>query len=558
MAATRGDGSTDVPVSVAELCRRLGSAPPTADSVSSGAAPVLVGDLLRREGRPLVRAEVPAARVAPSPEPEPDADQPVVPTPRSRGDACRTALGAGGLVVAGSVLGAALLAAAGIGGPLPFGQGGDDGVGQFQGEGTLVKPGTAYGSVRGRDVVARSGLLRAIAYYSPFGSATGAATGAGARAAAVVPGAGAAGPVQALAPTGAAAPVGPATSVVTPVVGGVTQAAAPAVGSLAQAANPVVAAVVAPAAPLANGVATAVTPVAELADTITAPALESATPAIEAVTPLVNTAAPAVGPVLAATESMIQPVLAVTGPAVAPALGAAGSVLDLADPLLPSLPGGLTDPVVADDLPAAPGSVAQAATGNAVSTVRDAAAGTTSAVQGATDAARPVLPVLAAGTARQVVARAESPVVDPPTLPIPIVPSLETSSPEPAAVDAAGVLTTIVPLQETGSPEPAADTTLPTRVLPSPGIDAQAAETAEGLTTLRTTAQAEPPTEPLRIVAPLDDPEPSAEPRSAPLRIVGPETSEGARAVSKPDAPAPRRIPAADALTDKASALLGR
>ena len=95
-----------------------------------------------------------------------------MPTPRSRGDACRTALGAGGLVVAGSVLGAALLAAAGVGGPLPFGQGGDDPAGQFQGEGTLVKPGTAYGSVRGRDVVARSGLLRAIAYYTPFGSTT--------------------------------------------------------------------------------------------------------------------------------------------------------------------------------------------------------------------------------------------------------------------------------------------------------------------------------------------------------------------------------------------------
>ena len=116
-----------------------------------------------------------------------------MPTPRSRGDACRTALGAGGLVVAGSVLGAALLAAAGVGGPLPFGQGGDDGAGQFQGEGTLVKPGTAYGSVRGRDVVARSGLLRAIAYYTPFGSTTDAAAGPGARAtgpAAVVPVAG--------------------------------------------------------------------------------------------------------------------------------------------------------------------------------------------------------------------------------------------------------------------------------------------------------------------------------------------------------------------------------
>ena len=216
MAATRGDGSTDVPVSVAELCRRLGSAPATADSVSTGATPVLVGDLLRREGRPPVRADVPAARVAPlRPEPEPDEDQPVVPTPRSRGDACRTALGAGGLVVAGSVLGAALLAAAGVGGPLPFGQGGDDGAGQFQGEGTLVKPGTAYGSVRGRDVVARSGLLRAIAYYTPFGSTPpapadragrprGSCLGAGRRA-----GAGRCRGRQALAPAGAAVPAGP-------------------------------------------------------------------------------------------------------------------------------------------------------------------------------------------------------------------------------------------------------------------------------------------------------------------------------------------------------------
>ena len=218
MAATRGDGSTDGPVSVAELCRRLGSAPATTDSVSSSAAPVLVGDLLRREGRPPVRAEVPAARVAPSSEPEPDEDQPVVPTPRSRGDACKTALGAGGLVVAGSVLGAALLAAAGVGGPLPFGQGGDDAAGQFQGEGTLVKPGTAYGSVRGRDVVARSGLLRAIAYYAPFGPSTDTAAGPGARAkgpAAVVPVSGPGEADSGPRPAGAAVPAGSAPGVAT-------------------------------------------------------------------------------------------------------------------------------------------------------------------------------------------------------------------------------------------------------------------------------------------------------------------------------------------------------
>ena len=547
-------------MSVAELCRRLGSAPATADSVSTGATPVLVGDLLRREGCPPVRAEVPAARVAPSPEPEPDEDQPVVPTPRSRGDACKTALGAGGLVVAGSVLGAALLAAAGVGGPLPFGQGGDDAAGQFQGEGTLVKPGTAYGSVRGRDVVARSGLFRAIAYYTPFGPSTGAATGAGAHVAASVPGTRLAGPVQGIPPAGVAMAVSPAGGIVTPVVNGMTQTA---VGSLGQAANPIVATVVTPAAPLVNGVTTAVTPVADLVGTVIAPALEPMTPVVEAATPLVNAAVPAVGPVVAATESVIQPVLTVTGPAVAPALGAVGSVLDLAAPLLPSLPtlpGELTDPVVSGDLPASPGSFGQATTGNAVSAVGDAAAGTTSAVQGATDTADEVLPVAPVATASRVVARAQTSLVDPPTLRLPIVAPQATSSAEQAAADATGVLTKVVPVQATGSPERAATDapSLPTRVLPAPDVDTQAAETIETLTTPRTTAQAEPPTEPLRIVAPLDDPEPSAEPRTTPLRIVGPETSEDTRAESTPDAPAPRRIPAADTLTDKAGALLGR
>ncbi len=252
MAATRGDGSTDGPVSVAELCRRLGSAPATTDSVSSATAPVLVGDLLRREGRPPVCAEVPAARVAPSSEPEPGEDQPVVPTPRSRGDACKTALGAGGLVVAGSVLGAALLAAAGVGGPLPFGQGGDDAAGQFQGEGTLVKPGTAYGSVRGRDVVARSGLLRAIAFYAPFGPTTYTAAGPGARAtgtAAVVPVAGPARLTQALAPAGAAATAGPTPGIATQVVGGATQTTGTVLGGVTGPAGSVLGGVTGPAAP---------------------------------------------------------------------------------------------------------------------------------------------------------------------------------------------------------------------------------------------------------------------------------------------------------------------
>ena len=233
--------------------------------------------------------------------------------------------------------------------------------------------------------------------------------------------------------------------------------------------------------PLANDVATAVTPVADRAGTLIAPALKPMTPMVEAATPLVNAAAPAVGPVVAATESVIQPVLAVTGPAVAPALGAAGSVLDLADPLLTSLPGELTDPVVAGDLPAVPGSFAQAATGNAVSAVRDAAGVTTTVVQGATDTADEVLPVAPVATASRVVARAQTSLVDPPTLPLPIVAPQATSATEQAAADAAGVLTKVVPVQVTGSRKRAATDapTLPTRLLPTPDVDTRAAETTE-------------------------------------------------------------------------------
>jgi hypothetical protein len=274
------------------------------------------------------------------------------------------------------------------------------------------------------------------------------------------------------------------------------------------------------------------------------------------IAPLVNTAAP----VVAGTEAVIKPVVAVAGPAVAPALNAVGPVLAFADPLLPSLQG-FTDPVVdraragADDLPAVPGSFTQAATGNAVSTVQDAAGVTTTVVQGATDTADEVLPVAPVATASRVVARAQTSLVDPPTLPLPIVAAQATSATEQAAADAAEVLTKVVPVQVTGSSKRAATDapTRPKRLLSTPDVETQAAETTERLTT----AQAEPPTEPLRIVAPLDDPEPSAEPRTAPLRIVGPETSEDTRAERKPDAPAPR-IPAADALTDKAGALLGR
>jgi len=294
-----------------------------------------------------------------------------------------------------------------------------------------------------------------------------------------------------------------------------------------------------------------VAPVAGLATTVTAPVVESAAPVLAATTPLVDAAAP----VLAGTEAVIQPVMAATGPAVTPVLNAVAPVLGFADPLLPALPEELTDPVVdraggvADDL--VPGSFAQAATGNAVSAVRDVAAGTTSAVQAATDTAPQVLPIDPAETAGRVVARTQTPPVDPPTLPLPIVAPQATSSAVQAAADEAGGLTKLVPVQATDSLEPAAvDPTLPTRVLSSQGVAAPEETGAQ------TTAEAEPPTEPLRIVAPRDDPEP----RTAPIRIVAPEEPDDARAESKPhaaDIPAPRSIKAADTVTDQASALLG-
>jgi hypothetical protein len=117
VAGTRGDGedrtATTGTVSVAELYRRLGPAPVPADTAGTGVAPLLVGDLLRRERHPAV--VLLALDPAGEEEPGPPA---AIPVPRRRtAEACRTALGAGGLVVAGSVLGAALLAAAGV--PFP-------------------------------------------------------------------------------------------------------------------------------------------------------------------------------------------------------------------------------------------------------------------------------------------------------------------------------------------------------------------------------------------------------------------------------------------------------
>ena len=159
-------------------------------------------------------------------------------------------------------------------------------------------------------------------------------------------------------------------------------------------------------------------------------------------------------------------------------------------------------------------------------------------------------------------ARAETPAVDPPTLPTQIVPPQATSSPQPAAVDAPEVLTRIVPPQATGSPEPAKvdAPTLPAQVVLPQNVS-PAADTTTPPTEVLQEPLTDAPTEPLRIVAPLDDPEPSTEPRTAPMRIVAPETSDDERAERQPDSadtPTPRSIPAADALKDKAGALLGQ
>ncbi|HEX8519170.1 MAG TPA: hypothetical protein VF667_06220 [Pseudonocardia sp.] len=197
MAGGRYDDATPTTgaIGVAELYRRLDVAPPRdpdADPagrtgpgrVDTGTF-VPVGELLRREGRPLPAPAAP-------PEPAPAADRaPAIPVPRRRAaGAARSALGAGGLVVAGSVLGVALFAAAGLDVPLPpwpsDGQGTD---GLFDGV-----PGPGGGSavrspVTGQRVVALSGLVRQAYAQQPAAPPPGAVRGVAAPAAGARPGA---------------------------------------------------------------------------------------------------------------------------------------------------------------------------------------------------------------------------------------------------------------------------------------------------------------------------------------------------------------------------------
>ena len=318
---------------------------------------------------------VPEARRAPSPRPVQDDDPAALPVPRRRGEACKTALGAGGLVVAGSVLGAALLAAAGVGGALPVPQG-DDGTGQFQGQGTLRTPGTAYGSVNGRHVVSGAGLVRAVNYYLPFtrSAAPTAAPRTVARPAvlpASAPVARAAVPAQALAPVavpasgnpgaGLAPVVGQVTQPVAPVtrvdVAPVTGAVGPSLGGVTQTVTPIVDTV----APVVGGVdadrqagdpgprsgrhpgrgggrtrrgrggghrAARRGAAAPVVGSVAAPLVRAAAPildpVLQATAPVVDAVAPASAPILAAAAPVTGPVLAATQPAVGQVLDAAG------------------------------------------------------------------------------------------------------------------------------------------------------------------------------------------------------------------------------------------
>ena len=100
----------------------------------------------------------------------------------------------------------------------------------------------------------------------------------------------------------------------------------------------------------------------------------------------------------------------------------------------------------------------------------------------------------------------QTPPVDPPTLPLPIVAPQATSSAVQAAADAAGVPDEGRPGAGDRFPGACGGGHDPADAGPFlPGVAAP--ETTEA----RTTAEAEPPTEPLRIVAPRDDPEPSAD-----------------------------------------------
>jgi hypothetical protein len=500
-------------VSVAELCRRLGPVPATADSVATGATPLLIGDLLRREGRPEVGPDpfapvvaVPEARRAPSPRPAQDDDPAALPVPRRRGEACKTALGAGGLVVAGSVLGAALLAAAGVGGALPVPQG-DDGTGQFQGEGTLRTPGTAYGSVSGRQVVSGASLVRAVGYYLPFARTTAAPTAAPRSVArpAVLPASVAAArgavPAQAFAPVAVPAsgnpgaglpqvvgqvtqPVAPVTQVVAPVtgavgsaLGGVTgplgptvnQVADTVVGPLAQQLNPVVTPVAAAVAPAVAGVTDLVKPVAgavgPVIGPVAAPLVRATTPILDpvlrATAPIVDAVAPASTPILTAVAPVTSQVMAAAQPAVGQVLAAAGPGLAAVGPLVEPLQD-LAEPVAtqvgATGLPQGDVSALQT---QAIPAVRSMTVGATSALQSATAPAGSVVEEVTEAVGVDAVTPSGLRAADLPTMRLPIVGEARTPL---VADDSPTTPLRIVP--STDEPGPSVDSpTLPLRIV---------------------------------------------------------------------------------------------
>jgi hypothetical protein len=392
-----------VPVSVAELCRRLGPVPATADSLATGATPVLVGDLLRREGRPLaspdVAAEIPEARA----DPDSDSNR-AVPAPRSRAEACKTALGAGGLVVAGSVLGAALLAAAGVGGPLPSFQG-DDGTEQFQGEGTLVRPGVAYGSVSGRDVVASSGLLRTISYYTPWGDTPPSPTAAVARPASVaslplsVPAqnGGATVPIVGNTAGGAgAAPVGP--QVVPSVVGGTTGGVGSVVNGTTDGVGSVVNGTTGGVGSVVNGTTDGVTSVVNgTTDGVTSViggagegVISIARPVVEHLEPVVPPVAAVVAPTAAGLMDLVEPVADLVG------VTAGEPLTDLAGPVATPAVAAAEDLGTGGStaLPDTASQVVRGATSTATAVLPGAASAATTLTETATDAAGPATEVV--------------------------------------------------------------------------------------------------------------------------------------------------------------------
>ena len=143
MAATRGDERTDEPVSVAELCRRLGPVPATADSVATGrrrcsSATCCGGRVARRSGR-TSPGRAPEARRAPSPRPAQDDDPAASRCPAAAATRARRPW----VPVASSSPGPFSVRRCW---PLPGSAApsvpqGDDGTGQFQGQGTLIDPG---------------------------------------------------------------------------------------------------------------------------------------------------------------------------------------------------------------------------------------------------------------------------------------------------------------------------------------------------------------------------------------------------------------------------------